>query len=345
MEPTASRRIIQLRMSSTRQFAAMRLFIMKTTTIALTSLACVMASSQAAPPLLSQTQIALHEIDPDIQADHYAIARADLNADGQEDVVALMNGKSGYCGSGGCTLFVLQGTLKGFASLGAIKVVNPPIYLRSTSHHGMRDLLARVRGGGFAALEFDGRGYPAGAAEGNAEVKDTDQILFTDPAAQAFDKTLEMQGIAFHVTSTSHSVTIVPAGLKEDNSPMTTPISGEVIDAEVADLDMDGSPEVFVYVRSKDSKKVGSLVAYSVNKRRSLSQIFLPDLAEDKKNSAGYRGGDEFAIIESTFGRRFPIYPADQNVSEPTGKLRQLEYKLKAGEAGWSLQLHKATEF
>ena len=44
----------------------------------------------------------------------FGVAAADLDGDGAEEVLALMNGKSAYCGSGGCTLFVLEGEADGF---------------------------------------------------------------------------------------------------------------------------------------------------------------------------------------------------------------------------------------
>jgi hypothetical protein len=70
--------------------------------------------ANATPPVLSLTQAALQKVDPDIRPDHYDIARTDLNADGREDVLALMNGKSGYRGTGGATMFILKGTADGF---------------------------------------------------------------------------------------------------------------------------------------------------------------------------------------------------------------------------------------
>lgn len=327
---------------------------MNTTSATLAALTLTFATSLAAPPTLSPVQLVLHRIDADIQPDHYAVARADLDGDGKEDVLALMNGRSGYCGSGGCTLFILKGTDEGFAEIGAVKVVNPPIYLRATSHRGLRDLLVRVRGGGvapdFAALEFDGTSYPAGAGKANKEVQGTDTMLFADPQAIAFDRTVELFGVTFHVTSSASTgkaktVTVTPTGLERDNTPMMAAIEGEVTGVEVADLNVDHSPEVYVYVRSTEGRKVGSVVAFAANGKKSLTRIHLPDLAEDAKNSAGYRGGDEFAVVESTFARRFPIYPEDRRIAEPTGKMRQLQYKLKAGEAGWTLEVDKAIEF
>jgi len=56
----------------------------------------------------------------------------------------------------------------------------------------------------------------------------------------------------------------------------------------------------------------------------------------------GYRGQDEFAVLEGVLGRRFPIH---DEAGAPTGKMRQLQYTLNAGEAGWVLKIDKILEF
>jgi hypothetical protein len=66
---------------------------------------------------------------------------------------------------------------------------------------------------------------------------------------------------------------------------------------------------------------------------------------ENKKNSKGYRGHDEFAVAENTLVRRFPIYLEGPTKSKPTGKMRQFQYKLVVGEAGWILKPNKVFEF
>ena len=115
--------------------------------------------------------------------------------------------------------------------------------------------------------------------------------------------------------------------------------------AEIGDLNADGSPEVFVYLRSLDSNQYGTIIAYSVNRNRSMSQIAFPDIRQNKKASQGYRGHDEFAIVEGSFAQRFPIYPADTALTQPTGKIRQIQYKLKEGEASRELVIDKILEF
>ena len=163
-----------------------------------------------------------------------------------------------------------------------------------------------------------------------------------------FDRQLELNGIGFHVTSPNvaagNTVNVAPAGLEIDNSPFTWDADGAVTGAEVADLDADGSPEIYVYVTSTDAAARGSVVAFSANKRKSLSSIYLPPMAETPA-AQGYQGHDEFAVVEGSLVRRFPIYAGEGAAASPTGKTRQLQYKLVPGEAGWLLKLDRTTDF
>jgi hypothetical protein len=317
---------------------------MKTSLFFLLTLASL---AQATPPVLSLTQASLQKVDPEIKPDHYDIARTDLNADGKEDVLALMNGRSGYTGSGGTTMFILKGTAEGFESLGSIKVVNEPIYARKSVKNGFRDLLVTVSGGGatpgLAALSFNGKKYPASPGDVGAKVEDGDKLLFAEPTPP-FDQKGELQDITFQVFSpnsrSGNTLTVTPAGLEEDNRPIEMDVSGIITRIEVADINVDGSPELYVYGFDGKSQ---TLFAWSANNKKSLSQITLPDL--DAAQSKGYRGGDEYAVVEGILGRRFPIYPDDQPESKPSAKTRQLQYKLHAGEAGWLLKVDKVVEF
>ena len=143
-------------------------------------------------------------------------------------------------------------------------------------------------------------------------------------------------------TRAGNSVTLTPAGLEADNNPITARVKGLITRVEVTDINSDGSPEVYVYGFEGTSQ---TLLAWSANKKKSLSQITLPDLKDDAKHSRGWRGKDEYAVVEGILARRFPVYPDDKPESKPTNKTRQLQYKLHAGEAGWQFKLDKAVEF
>ena len=173
------------------------------------------------------------------------------------------------------------------------------------------------------------------------------------PAAQAaevtYDQVLEYAGISFHVVATGSgsigSVTITPSGLEVDNSPITRETDGKVVLAEVADLDVDNSPEVYVYTQSAGSGSYGGLIAYAANNRKSLSEIYLPPVADNAEASMGYMGHDEFRVVENTLVQRFPVYKDGDTNAAPTGGTRQLQYKLEPGEAGWVLRVDKVVEY
>ncbi len=202
------------------------------------------------------------------------------------------------------------------------------------------------------------------AARRNEAARYTLDVAIEDAAGQAivtgprravaapgkpFDATLELAGVRFRVNATNEGsinrLSIAPSGLASDNRPVEREIDGVVTAAEVADLDVNGSPEIYVYVTSAGSGSYGSLVAYSANRRRSLAEIHLPPVADDKKLSKGYMGHDEFAVVESTFVQRFPVYRDGDANNRPTGGIRQLQYKLEASEAGWRLRLDRVVEY
>ncbi len=168
-------------------------------------------------------------------------------------------------------------------------------------------------------------------------------------SAKGFDKKLSLQGLTFRVKCPNegslNKLTITPTGLEGENKPIVVEVDGSVTGAEVDDLDANGFPEIYVYVTSAGSGSYGSLVAYAANQKKSLTEIFLPDLGEDKVNSKGYMGHDQFAVGEGSFLRRFPIYKAGDSNAKPSDKTRQLQYKLKAGEAGWLLKIDRVIEF
>lgn len=177
--------------------------------------------------------------------------------------------------------------------------------------------------------------------------------IFAAPAValdtKPFTKKLTLHGVTFDVSATNsgsqNKLTIAVDGLDHKIEPIVREIDGTVNGAEVADLDRNQSPEIYVYVNSAGSGSYSALVALSANNRKSLTDIHLPDITEDRKLSAGYMGHDEFAVVESVLARRFPVYkPGDTN-SKPTGGMRQIAYKLVPGEAGWVLKVKQVDNF
>lgn len=81
----------------------------------------------------------------------------------EEDIVYVSGQR--WCGSGGCTMLILQPTKSAFKVLGRVTIVQLPIRLLPSVHNGHPDIGVTVQGGGIlqgyeAVLSFDGKRYP-----------------------------------------------------------------------------------------------------------------------------------------------------------------------------------------
>jgi hypothetical protein len=163
----------------------------------------------------------------------------------------------------------------------------------------------------------------------------------------AFNKTLTLKGVTFHVTSPNDSslskVTIKTKGLKRDET-FENEADGTVTDAAVADINNDGAPEVYVFVTSAGSGSYGSVIAYSSNRNISATPVYMPELNENKAAAKGYMGHDQFSIKENRLVRRFPVYSDKDSNANPTQGFRELQYELVPGEAGWIFKLVKRSD-
>lgn len=165
-----------------------------------------------------------------------------------------------------------------------------------------------------------------------------------------FSKVLKLQDVGFNVSSIEkdgkNTLTIFTFGLTEREYNETFNIDGEeVLNAEVEDLNSDGSPELFVYTQSVGSGSYGNVYAFSVNNMKSMSEVYFQPTAENNKINKGYMGHDEFSLVENTLGQRFPIYKNGDSNAEPTGGTRQVSYRLVEGEAMRKLEVYNITEY
>ena len=164
-----------------------------------------------------------------------------------------------------------------------------------------------------------------------------------------FRKNVTLQGISFSISTQKNGMetelTVTPYGLEIDNSAVTQTIDGNVVDAQIEDLNSDGSPEVLIYTKSDGSGSYGNVIGFSVNNKKSMSQIYFPPITDNKELSKGYMGHDEFTIVETTLAQRFPIYKEGDSNANPTGGTRQITYKLVDGEASRKFEIKNSTEF
>jgi hypothetical protein len=56
-------------------------------------------------------------------------------------------------------------------------------------------------------------------------------------------------------------------------------------------------------------------------------------------------GHDELAVVENNLVRRFPVYREGDTNAAPAGGMRQIQYKLVAGESGPVLRKDRIVEY
>lgn len=160
-----------------------------------------------------------------------------------------------------------------------------------------------------------------------------------------FSRKLSLNNISFEINLTGKQLTIQPSGLGVDNTQIIKQIEGTITNAEIGDLNADGFPEILVYITSDGSGSYGTVIGYSVNNGKSVSEIFMPNIWDNPKANKGYMGHDEFAIVENSFCQRFKTYNPQDTNSNPTGKTRQIQYKLKEGENSRVFVVDKIIEY
>ncbi|WDA41911.1 hypothetical protein [Erythrobacter sp. BLCC-B19] len=119
---------------------------------------CASAPSGSEPPSLSDFAAS------ELGVSAYKSASADLNGDGVDEIILRADAPE-WCGSGGCTLFVLEKAGSTFRLVSRTTVTQLPIRLLDTKTNGWRDLSVGAHGGGVmearnAQLRFDGNAYP-----------------------------------------------------------------------------------------------------------------------------------------------------------------------------------------
>lgn len=167
------------------------------------------------------------------------------------------------------------------------------------------------------AVESDAENEPAGIRKYFESLSFSPEYSFTVEATD---------------TGSQNILTIIQEG-HEVGDTFTHVINGKVYNAESIDLNGDGFPELLVFISSADDTRYGSIVAYSSNKGKSLSQAAMPDIREHEEAREGYQGMDAFDIYQDQLTRRYPIYGGSGADARPTGFNRQITYELVDGEA------------
>ncbi|GAB2578170.1 hypothetical protein [Spirosoma areae] len=111
-------------------------------------------------------------------------------------------------------------------------------------------------------------------------------------------------------------------------------VDGAVVGAEVADLDNNRFPELYIYCTSYGSGSFGRLYAWQFLPERK-ADVTLPTwrLAPE----VGYMGHDSLWVERDILCRKYPVYRSGDANAEPSGGYRMVRYRLQSVGAGFSL--------
>lgn len=153
-----------------------------------------------------------------------------------------------------------------------------------------------------------------------------------------FEKSLEKAPVRFQLSSPNmpeeNTLVVTASGFETRNDTFQIAVAGLVTDAQLADLDKDGYPEVYAFARSTGSDSTAYVYGFSSFRNRSYGPVGVSELAAQKEMAEGFNGHGRFYFEDGVLMRSFPIYKGGQ----PTGKWRVITYSLRQGEASFILE-------
>ena len=159
------------------------------------------------------------------------------------------------------------------------------------------------------------------------------------PVFNKIDTTMKIGKVGYRVTCRNRSITdnpvsIRPIGMDTEVRPIDIPLKGRVSATLVDDLNMDGYPDLLMFIYSDSAAVNGTIFCLMSQENKSLAPCYVPDIAYDPKVNKGYKGHDNFSLLEGTLIQRFPIFNASDSTNKPTGGTRTLMYTVGKGDNG-----------
>ena len=153
------------------------------------------------------------------------------------------------------------------------------------------------------------------------------------------DTTLKIGKAGYRVdcrnkSTDQNELTISPIGFDSEARKLDFMIRGRVARAEIDDLNNDGFPDLVLYIYSDSNAAIGTVYAFLSEGNKSVTPCALPDIMLNGKVNKGYKGHDQFSLMESYLQQKFPIYKAGDDKDKPTGGTRVILYQLARNEEG-----------
>lgn len=141
----------------------------------------------------------------------------------------------------------------------------------------------------------------------------------------------------------SNQLTIKPVGFESGARDISFTIKGRVASAQIDDLNRDGYPDLLITIFVDSNATSGTAYAFVSDGNKEIVPCVLPDPAMNSKISSGYKGHDQFTLMEGTLLHKFPIFNPKDEKDKPTGGNRVVMYQLaKAENGGYKFSMIKS---
>jgi hypothetical protein len=148
-----------------------------------------------------------------------------------------------------------------------------------------------------------------------------------------FDTTVKTGKVGYRVfcknkPGDDNLLSIKLVGFLNTAKDMSFLIRGHVVQAVIDDLNNDGYPDLVLYIFSGLEGEFGTVYAFASDQNKAIIPIALPEVVSDGKLSAGYKGHDEFSLMEGSLLQKFPVYKPGDDKNHPTGGKRIIQYQI-----------------
>jgi hypothetical protein len=169
--------------------------------------------------------------------------------------------------------------------------------------------------------------------------------MFTFAAAvsraqyKRIDSTMKIGKAGYRVqcgnkSTDKNELTVKPVGFENTAREMSFYVKGRVLRVGIEDLNNDNYPDLLIYLYSGDNGQFGTVYVFMSDENKSCIPVPLPDVLLDGKLKDGYKGHDEFSLLEGTLIQQFPLYKSGDADDKPTGGKRVVQYHVVPGDGG-----------
>lgn len=159
------------------------------------------------------------------------------------------------------------------------------------------------------------------------------------------DTVVKIGKVGYHVKCFNKSLeknelSVKPEGFDNTAREMDFFIKGRLAKVEIDDLNNDGFPDLVVTLYTGDEGVIGMVYAFMSVENKSITAAVLPDVMLDGKIKEGYKGHDQFSLLEGKLMQKFPIYKPGDDKDKPTGGTRVIQYEISgSGDTGYKFKI------